>query len=99
MGYCKRCGRPIDDRYLFCYNCNRHATTYKDERGYQRFKDTDYPVHRWVAEKKIGRLLYPWEDTHHKDRDKLNNDLDNLSVLPHDLHFEIHEEDARRYGS
>ncbi len=33
------------------------SKTYKDSRGYYRFKDADKPVHRWAAEKKLGRKL------------------------------------------
>ncbi len=31
--------------------------TYLDKRGYKRFKDSNTSVHRWVAEKKLGRKL------------------------------------------
>lgn len=78
MGFCKRCGRPIDDQYLYCYECNLTADTYKDENGYERYKDSDLLVHRVVAEQKLGRPLEPWEVVHHKDRNKLNNDPRNL---------------------
>ena len=75
------------------------SKTYKDENGYVRFKDSDIPVHRWVAEKKLGRELRPGEVVHHKDRDKSNNDPDNLWVFRNqDEHDIVHEEDAYRHG-
>ena len=75
------------------------SKTYKDENGYLRFKDSDIPVHRWVAEKKLGRELRPGEVVHHKDRDKLNNDPDNLWVFSsQEEHDMVHEEDAFLYG-
>ena len=37
--------------------------------------------HRYVAEKKLGRLLKPEEVVHHLDEDKFNNDPDNLIVF------------------
>ena len=73
--------------------------TYVDENGYRRFTDSDMPVHRWVAEQKLGRKLKPWEVVHHKDRDKLNNDPDNLWVFRNqEEHDEAHEIDAMRHG-
>ncbi len=55
--------------------------TYLDENGYYRFTDSDRLVHRWVAEKKIGRRLYPGEVVHHKDGDKRDNSESNLEVM------------------
>lgn len=75
------------------------SKTYIDRYGYERFKDSDIPVHRWVAEKKLGRELRPGEVVHHKDRDKTNNDPDNLWVFrSQDEHDRVHEEDAYRHG-
>jgi len=99
MGLCKKCGKPVKERYLYCSECNLTANTYKDENGYERFKDSDILVHRWVAEKKLGRPLEPWEVVHHKDRNKLNNSPDNLWVFNgQEEHDEAHWEDAERHG-
>jgi hypothetical protein len=96
---CRRCGILISPQYLFCYDCNKSAKTYKDENGYVRFKDTDIPLHRYVAEKKLGRPLRPHEVVHHKDRNKSNNSMDNLWVFPdQEAHDRAHEEDAYYYG-
>ncbi|MGI0013224.1 MAG: HNH endonuclease [Nitrososphaera sp.] len=99
MSTCRRCGAPISSQYLFCYNCNRSAKTYKDERGYIRFKDSDLFLHRHVAEKKLGRELEPSEVVHHKNRNKTDNSLDNLWVFRNqDAHDSVHKLDAERYG-
>lgn len=75
------------------------SKVYEDEKGYWRFKDSDVPVHRWVAERKLGRPLRPGEVVHHKDRDKSNNDPDNLWVFrSQEEHDEVHEIDAYRHG-
>lgn len=49
-----------------------------------------YPLHRVVVENKIGRLLESWEDVHHMDEDKSNNDPNNLEVLTKPEHGRKH---------
>ena len=64
---------------------------YIDERGYARYKDTNKLVHRHVAEKYIvHRKLLPGEDVHHKNRNKLDNRIENLEVINHDDHILTH---------
>jgi hypothetical protein len=75
------------------------SNTYINENGYRCFKDSGIPVHRWVAEKKLGRRLRPGEVVHHKDRNKLNNSPDNLYVFPNQWeHYKAHLRDADKYG-
>jgi len=64
---------------------------YIDDNGYARYTDTNIPVHRHVAEKYIlGRKLLPGEDVHHKNRNKLDNRIQNLQVMNHHEHFQKH---------
>lgn len=49
-----------------------------------------YPLHRVVAENKIGRLLNDNEDVHHVDENKMNNHPDNLEVLTKAEHTRLH---------
>jgi HNH endonuclease len=81
------------------YFNRRRANTYIDEDGYKRFLDSDIPFHRWMAEKKLGRKLRPGEVVHHKDRNKLNNNQDNLWVFQNQTqHYNAHLKDAKRLG-
>ncbi|MFC3638183.1 HNH endonuclease signature motif containing protein [Camelimonas fluminis] len=48
------------------------------------------PLHKIVAEWKIGRRLLPDEVVHHADRNKLNNDPNNLEVMTSSEHARLH---------
>ena len=68
------------------------AQTYIDERGYLRFSDSGKLVHRWVAEKQLGRKLETDEVVHHNNRNKLDNRPQNLTVFANqDEHQAEHE--------
>ena len=54
--------------------------------GYRRIFE-----HRYVMEQHLGRLLDDSEVVHHRDGNRLNNELSNLEVLPsHSAHILIH---------
>jgi hypothetical protein len=75
------------------------SKTYIDQKGYRRFRGSHTPVHRWVAEKKIGRKLNSQEVVHHINRDKLNNKPSNLHVFKNQAaHESAHKRDAKKYG-
>jgi len=46
--------------------------------------------HRLVAEDKIGRLLKPGEQIHHKDGNKKNNNPENLQIMPSPAWHRVH---------
>jgi hypothetical protein len=72
---------------------------YIDPKGYMRFTDSHTLVHRWMAEKKLGRRLRDGEVVHHIDRNKLNNYPENLYVCKNQYHhYYIHLIDARKFG-
>ena len=56
---------------------------------------TSYP--RYIMSDYLGRTLEPNEQVHHIDGNPLNNDIDNLVVLPRELHDFVHEKDYRKY--
>ena len=65
---------------------------YIDDNGYPRFSNSGKLVHRWMAEKDLGRKLEPDEVVHHNDRNKLNYDRSNLTVFANqDEHEAEHE--------
>lgn len=46
--------------------------------------------HRYLMEKHLGRSLKRHEVVHHKDGNKLNNDISNLEIVSHIIHNHIH---------
>jgi len=62
-------------KYTRSSTTQRGPITYVNENGYLCFISSDYPVHRWLAAKKIGRKLKKGQVVHHMDRNKLNREL------------------------
>lgn len=54
---------------------------YRDAQGYLRFVDSGRLVHRWKAERKLGRKLQPGEIVHHQNAIKTDNRYGNLRVF------------------
>ncbi len=71
----------------------------KDKKGYKRFADSGIPVHRHVAERKLGRKLQKGEVVHHKNRDKSDNRRSNLHVFSSQkAHHNAHKRDKKKTG-
>lgn len=69
--------------------------TYINGRGYLvncEDRNNRYLVHRKVMEDFIGRKLRNDEIVHHKDMNKLNNDISNLEILTRSEHTKLHNE-------
>jgi len=62
---------------------------YIDQNGYLRNAETNELIHRSIAREKYG-YLSPEDQVHHIDRNKLNNDPDNLMILSKTEHEIIH---------
>lgn len=90
--YCKDCRRLLTGSKKMIHNVVGKLD------GYDVVKNnkTNYPnillpsgsvrVHRYVAEKKLGREIYKNEDVHHIDGNKNNWSADNIVVLSRTLH-------------
>ena len=65
--------------------------TYRDVHGYLRFVNSGKLVHRWKAEKKLGRRLNPGEVVHHKNGNKRDNRSENLEVMTWEQHEALHK--------
>ncbi len=75
------------------------SKVYLDKNGYYRFKDTHKLVHRWAAEKKLGRRLRKDEVVHHINRNKRDNSASNLQIFVNqEAHDNQHRKDAINHG-
>ena len=72
---------------------------FKDKKGYKRFSDSGIPVHRYVAERKLGRKLKTGEVVHHINRNKTDNRRKNVWVFKSQKkHDSAHRRDKKRFG-
>ena len=74
-----------------------------DDKGYLRFNKSGKLVHRYVAERILGRKLKfrglddpKSEVVHHKNGKKDDNHPDNLQVLTNKKHHQLHEKQWRK---
>jgi len=73
------------------------ADTYTDKNGYKRWTDSNRLVHRTIAYEHIYQpnAYKFWRNfsgyvIHHKDKNKLNNNVENLSILTKRQHRKLH---------
>lgn len=71
---------------------NGSGCVYIDAEGYFRvqFGRKSQKLHRLIMEAIVGRPLLRSEHVHHKDENKLNNNPENLELLPAAKHISIH---------
>ena len=78
-------------RNHFTDNYSSHKR-FENSRGYIKvFRDGKYVYeHRYKIEQKLKRPLRSDEVVHHHDRNRWNNDLSNLEVMPRWDHDDLH---------
>jgi hypothetical protein len=75
-------------RVTFCINKTSgrmQAFIYTDEGRTCTFRS------RYLMQIHLGRFLDSEEDVHHKDEDKTNDVIDNLEVIDHRKHANLHK--------
>lgn len=72
--------------YMYCYDPN-HPSANGSGKIYE---------HVHVMEEHIGRRLNPDECVHHKDRNRGNNDIDNLQLMTRSDHTALHQKEDRK---
>lgn len=96
---CKRCGKKffaspsvIKRGRKYCSNyCYHPVKTGESIASDGYYVYSSQKVHRQIMEKHLGRKLLPEEIVHHKDEDKLNNDIENLEVMTRAEHNKLHQ--------
>ena len=70
-----------------------------NRKGYKKFANSGISVHRYVAERKLGRKLRPGEVVHHINRNKKDNRRSNLWVFSsQEAHDKTHRRDKKKFG-
>jgi len=71
--------------------------TFKDRKGYPRWKDSGRLVHRDVASNIVGGPIGRGRVVHHVDGDKSNFRTSNLRVMSRSDHSSLHSRRRRNW--
>lgn len=111
---CQQCGKTFDHSEKTRVYCSRSCAGFSKTKN--RMMNTGYRTayrgggkmaleHRLVMEQHLGRELRPDEVVHHKDENKLNNDISNLEILSrrehrlkHSTYRDDHEKQCTKCG-
>lgn len=76
---------------------NQAGLGHIDPQGYRRLQINKRQIneHTLIVEKYLGRRLTKDEVVHHKDGDKLNNNIENLELMTRSEHGKLHAEERR----
>ena len=86
------------DRTEHNFCCPECCLSYRQKQGETacNHRVNGEVIHRKVAEIKIGRRLFPWEEVHHIDGNHFNNNPGNIAVLSKSEHSKIHASKKER---
>ena len=80
---------------IFLKNISNFPTRIKN--GYLQYYNNGWRwVHRTIAQIKTGRKIQSGHEVHHINRQKLDNNPENLQILSKEEHRAIHQEDLKR---
>ena len=71
---------------------------YRDRKGYILIGNGRIREHRMVMERHLGRKLEKWEQVHHINGNKLDNQLKNLIVMTVNKHSQRHYPKGSKFG-
>ena len=71
------------------------GNTYKDKKGYARWKDSGKLVHRTVASNMVRGPIGKGRVVHHKDGNKNNFRKSNLTIMSRSAHSKLHNKKKR----
>jgi ribosomal protein S27E len=74
-------------RYLNKRNGYYYVRLQKDDFFFSMALANNYVLeHRLIMAKHLGRCLHSWEIVHHKDHNRINNDINNLQLVDISYH-------------
>jgi hypothetical protein len=71
------------------------GNTFKDKKGYPRWKDSGRLVHRDVASNMVGGSIGRGRVVHHRDGDRSNFRKSKLTVMSRREHSSLHAKKRR----
>ena len=93
-GYGKYCSQP-------CYWKSLRKSGHVNKDGYRIVSEqgNHYKEHRRIVEDFIGRKLDASEIIHHKDGNRLNNNISNLQIMSRSTHAKLEWKNGKMHNS